>query len=101
MVTPVALDSIGWRYYIVYCVIGACIPLSIYFFYPETMGRNLEELDLMFRDSPSVWATVRFANKRPIAMPQEFIAQHQEEKLGVERRSSVEEDSGAEKAAMA
>jgi hypothetical protein len=30
------------------------------------MGRSLEEIDLIFRDSPSVWATVRFARNRPI-----------------------------------
>jgi hypothetical protein len=29
------------------------------------MGRSLEEIDLIFRESPSVWATVRFANTRP------------------------------------
>lgn len=72
MVTPVALQTIGWRYYILYAVIGACIPISVYLFFPETAGRNLEEIDLMFRQSPSVWATVRFAKTRPIAMPQEF-----------------------------
>ena len=34
------------------------------------MGRPLEEIDLIFRESPSVWSTVRFANNRPIeAMP--------------------------------
>ncbi|CAG8039001.1 unnamed protein product [Penicillium salamii] len=34
------------------------------------MGRSLEEIDLIFRESPSVWATVRFANNRPIeSMP--------------------------------
>lgn len=72
MVTPVAIDSIGWRYYIVYASIAACIPMTVYFLFPETMGRNLEEIDLMFRQSPSVWSTVRFAKKRPVAMPQEF-----------------------------
>lgn len=30
------------------------------------MGRSLEEIDLIFRESPSVWSTVRFANNRPI-----------------------------------
>lgn len=30
------------------------------------MGRSLEEIDLIFRESPSVWATVRFAKQRPI-----------------------------------
>jgi hypothetical protein len=35
MITPVAIQDIGYRYYIVYTCIGACIPLSIYFLYPE------------------------------------------------------------------
>lgn len=73
MVTPVALDTIGWQYYIVYAVIAACIPISVIFLYPETMGRNLEEIEMMFKESPSVWSTVKFAKTRPIAMPQEFI----------------------------
>ncbi|KAL4879959.1 general substrate transporter [Aspergillus karnatakaensis] len=64
MITPVAIESIGYRYYIVYTCIGFCIPLSIYFLYPETMGRSLEEIDLIFRESPSVLATVRYAKRR-------------------------------------
>ncbi|KAL7624577.1 hypothetical protein AAE478_006144 [Parahypoxylon ruwenzoriense] len=72
MVTPVAIYTIGWQYYIVFAVVAACIPVSVYFLFPETMGRNLEEIDLMFKQSPSVWDTVRFAETRPIAMPQEF-----------------------------
>ncbi|KAL8294525.1 hypothetical protein RB597_007836 [Gaeumannomyces tritici] len=72
MITPVAISTIGSRYYIMYAVIAACIPLSVYFLFPETMGRNLEEINLMFRDSPSVWATVKYARNRPIGMPQEF-----------------------------
>lgn len=77
MITPVAINTIGHYFYIVFAVVGACIPVSVYFLFPETMGRNLEEIDLMFRDSPSPWATVRFAKTRPIAMPQEF-----DEKVG-------------------
>ncbi|KAI1341721.1 general substrate transporter [Xylariaceae sp. FL0016] len=72
MVTPVAIDTIGYQYYIVFAVIAACIPVSVYFLFPETMGRNLEEIDLMFKQSPSVWATVQFAKHRPVGMPQEF-----------------------------
>ncbi|KAM0324444.1 hypothetical protein ACHAQA_008226 [Verticillium albo-atrum] len=72
MVTPVAISTIGYQYYIVYAVIAGCIPISVYFLFPETMGRNLEEIDMMFRESPSVLGTVRFAKNRPIAMPQEF-----------------------------
>ncbi|KAI3401967.1 hypothetical protein diail_3941 [Diaporthe ilicicola] len=73
MITPVAIDTIGWQYYIVFAVVGFCIPVSVYFLYPETMGRNLEEIDMMFKDSPSIWATVKFAKNRPIGMPTEFV----------------------------
>ncbi|KAI0015241.1 general substrate transporter [Xylariomycetidae sp. FL0641] len=72
MVTPVAVSTIGWQYYIVFAVIAACIPMSVILLYPETMGRNLEEIDLMFKQSPSVWATVRYARNRPVGLPQEF-----------------------------
>ena len=92
MVTPVAINTIGWKYYIVYAVVAACIPLSVFFFYPETMGRNLEEIDLLFRQSPSPWATVRFAKHRPIAMPQEFAGN------GKGKVEQVETDSAVERA---
>jgi MFS family permease len=72
MITPVAINTIGWAYYIVFAAIGACIPISVYLLFPETMGRNLEEIDMLFRESPSVMATVKFAKTRRIAMPQEF-----------------------------
>ncbi|KUI55659.1 Sugar transporter STL1 [Cytospora mali] len=73
MITPVAIDTIGWKFYIVFACIGFCIPLTVFLFYPETMGRNLEEIDMMFRDSPSIWGTVKFARSRPVGMPTEFL----------------------------
>ncbi|KAL3460763.1 general substrate transporter [Aspergillus heterothallicus] len=66
MITPVALDTIGWRYYILYAVISACIPVTVYLFYPETMGRSLEGLGSVFRDAESVWDIVEMARKMPI-----------------------------------
>ncbi|KAF5026446.1 hypothetical protein F66182_1433 [Fusarium sp. NRRL 66182] len=84
MVTPVAIDTIGWQYYIVFAVIAACVPISVYFFFPETMGRSLEEIELVFKESPSVWSTVKFAKSRPITTPQEFLS-------GKEKASHMEE----------
>lgn len=65
MITPVALNTIGYRYYIVYAVISACIPVSVYFFYPETMNRNLEALNHVFRDASSPWQIVSMARHLP------------------------------------
>lgn len=83
MVTPVAINSIGYQYYIVYAVISACIPFSVYFFFPETMGRNLEEIELIFREAPSVWSVVKFAKSRPVATAQDILLSGKEEKAGV------------------
>lgn len=76
MVTPVAIETIGWQFYIVFAVIAACVPVSVYFLFPETMGRNLEEIDMVFRESPSVWATVRFARSRPALTAVEYAEKH-------------------------
>ncbi|KAF2171921.1 hypothetical protein M409DRAFT_63459 [Zasmidium cellare ATCC 36951] len=59
MITPVAIESIGYQYYIVFTCIGICVPLSVYWFYPETQGRTLEEMDVLFRDQGSMRAVVR------------------------------------------
>ncbi|KAI1780323.1 general substrate transporter [Hypoxylon cercidicola] len=75
MVTPIAIRSIGWQYYIVFAVVSACIPVSVYFLYPETMGRNLEEIDLMFKQAPSAWAAVQYEKQTRNTMPEEFEKQ--------------------------
>jgi hypothetical protein len=47
-VNPIALDSIGWKYYIVYCVWILVEIATVYFLFPETHNRTLEELSFMF-----------------------------------------------------
>lgn len=47
-VNPIALDAIGWKYYIVYCVWILVEITTVYFLFPETQGRTLEELSFMF-----------------------------------------------------
>nr|SIP56033.1 putative Sugar Porter [Yarrowia yakushimensis] len=67
MVTPVAFNSIKWRTYIIYACINVAMVPSIYFFYPETMGRSLEEIDLIFEDSNprTPWDVVGIARRLP------------------------------------
>ncbi|KAH0148825.1 general substrate transporter, partial [Aureobasidium melanogenum] len=43
MITPVAFDTIGYQTYIIFAVINAFIVPCVYFFYPETRLRSLEE----------------------------------------------------------
>jgi hypothetical protein len=39
-VTPIAFTDIGWRYFIVYCVLNATWVPIIFFFFPETKGEQ-------------------------------------------------------------
>lgn len=48
---PVAMTAITWKYYIVWCVVIAINFTLIFFFFPETKGRGLEEVAEIF-DGP-------------------------------------------------
>jgi sugar porter (SP) family MFS transporter len=48
MVTPIMVTNIGWGTYLFFAVINACFIPTIYFFYPETARRSLEEIDIIF-----------------------------------------------------
>lgn len=52
MITPVSFSSIGYKTYIIFAVINAFIFPVVYFFYPETAYRSLEEIDTIFRKTP-------------------------------------------------
>ncbi|KXS98241.1 hypothetical protein AC578_6274 [Pseudocercospora eumusae] len=47
-VNPIALDAIGWKYYIVYIAIIVTYGLTAYFYYPETRGHTLEQIATIF-----------------------------------------------------
>lgn len=48
MITPIAFNNIGYQTYIIFAVINAFMVPSVYFFYPETAYRSLEEMDTIF-----------------------------------------------------
>ncbi|KAK1778026.1 general substrate transporter [Copromyces sp. CBS 386.78] len=49
MITPIAFNNIKYQTYIIFAVINAFIVPVVYFFYPETACRSLEEMDMIFR----------------------------------------------------
>lgn len=62
-ITPVAIQSIAYRYYIIYAVIGALIPIMVLTFFPETLGLELEAIDVIFKKSSSPWTVLKTAKK--------------------------------------
>lgn len=64
-VTPVGFNTISYRYYIIFAVLNAAIVPTVYFFFPETNGRSLEEIDEIFLQSKSIWDPPRIARTLP------------------------------------
>ncbi|KAL8309982.1 hypothetical protein RB597_010002 [Gaeumannomyces tritici] len=47
-VNPIAMGAIQWKYYIVFCCLLLVLLLLVYFLFPETKGRTLEEIREVF-----------------------------------------------------
>ncbi|KAH7071184.1 general substrate transporter [Paraphoma chrysanthemicola] len=100
-VTPPGIENLQWRFYIIWTIfnfsfipIGTLIKLrtwptndmiAVYFLYPETAGRTLEDIDRIFHGHTPL---LIFRDKEAIAekRPERFIQQEREE---VRRNSSV------------
>lgn len=82
MITPIAFASIGYQTYIIFAVMyvrphfspttfelmphsNAFIFPVVYFFYPETAYRSLEEMDSIFRKCNSYFTAVKIARDEP------------------------------------
>ncbi|KAI2485050.1 Sugar transporter STL1 [Pyrenophora tritici-repentis] len=65
MITPPAFANIGYKTYIIFAVINAAMVPSVYFFFPETAYRSLEEMDEIFHKTTGAFDVVSVANNMP------------------------------------
>lgn len=52
-VTPLALEAISWKYFLIFLILDILYVVIFYFFYPETKNRTLEEIEAIFGDKVS------------------------------------------------
>ncbi|KAJ9139143.1 Lactose permease [Pleurostoma richardsiae] len=74
-VNPIGLDNVGWRYLITYCAWLAYEIVFVYFMFPETFGRTLEELAFIFED--------KHLADEAVAAVEKAVVHHDEGKAGV------------------
>ncbi|OUM52247.1 hypothetical protein BVG19_g1417 [[Candida] boidinii] len=72
MITPVAFENIGSYTYTIFAAINFLMVPTVYFLYPETAGRSLEEMDRIFAacDPWKPWDIVKIAEEMPYEEPQ-------------------------------
>ncbi|KAJ5826736.1 hypothetical protein N7447_003499 [Penicillium robsamsonii] len=68
MIAPVAFNSIGIYTYVIFAVMNGLMLFVVYFLYPETANRSLEEIDEIFENSNpwTPWDVVSIAHGLPI-----------------------------------
>ncbi|CAG8952453.1 hypothetical protein HYFRA_00001200 [Hymenoscyphus fraxineus] len=83
-VNPIAMNAIGWKFFAIYCGWIAFEFSFIYFLYPETSGRTLEELAFLFEDKD-------LAERAVIAVEKQI---HNDDMVGEEKQTVVHSERG-------
>ncbi|KAK9362935.1 general substrate transporter [Lipomyces starkeyi] len=52
--TPPAIENIGYRTYIIFTIFNACFLPIVWFWFKETKGLSLEDVDLLFADEQAL-----------------------------------------------
>ncbi|KIW28029.1 uncharacterized protein PV07_07719 [Cladophialophora immunda] len=97
MITPVSFSSIKWKTYLVFAVINAAMVPVVYFFYPETAYRSLEEMDTIFHKTKNIFTAVwtakhephRYGKRGEVLIDYEETGEHQRRLSSAARRGSV------------
>lgn len=84
-ITPIGIQSLQWRFYIIWTIFNASFVPIVYLFYPETADRTLEDIDRLFRDDPHIFV---FRDKDAISekRPLKYVEHYENERR---RNSSI------------
>ncbi|KAJ8116903.1 hypothetical protein ONZ43_g4331 [Nemania bipapillata] len=87
-ITPIGITNLGWKFWIVWTVTNTAFLPVIYYLYPETSNRSLEDLDDYYRQNPALIVT---KDREAISAkrPQRFVTREEEEMNENRRRISV------------
>ncbi|KAJ5966380.1 hypothetical protein N7481_013094 [Penicillium waksmanii] len=77
-VTPIAFNNMGQKYFYIFAAFNASIVPIVYYLFPETSGRELEEIDEIFTNTNSMFDVVKRAKELPKRQPNDVLM---EEKL--------------------
>nr|SIP56004.1 putative Sugar Porter [Yarrowia alimentaria] len=69
MFVPTAFKNINWKTYIIFGVFCVVMMIHVFLMFPETKGKSLEEIDIMWAANVPAWKT---ANWVPDYMPSHY-----------------------------
>jgi len=63
MITPIIINRLKWKAYLIFMATNLVFVPIIYFFYPETSNLDLEEVDFIFSESTNPVTVARRMQK--------------------------------------
>ncbi|XHG06838.1 hypothetical protein AWENTII_010015 [Aspergillus wentii] len=90
-VTPVGIENLGWRFYLIWVFFNwFSIPI-IYLFYPETSNRRLEDVDAVFKEGLRFWV---FLDREAVQVrrPERFVVNDQQEAEVARKEVKLDEE---------
>ncbi|KAK7047785.1 hypothetical protein VNI00_006113 [Paramarasmius palmivorus] len=109
-ITPIGISNLGWRFYIIWVVLNAAIiPVcglsvhenstyltrfaqTVYFFYPETANRQLEDMDRLYRENKNLVFVPRNKEAIQTSRPQRYIDAEEERSYAIAHDRVPESD---------
>ncbi|KAI0478253.1 general substrate transporter [Xylaria cf. heliscus] len=96
-VTPIGIQKIGWKFYVIWAVVNAVALPIIWAIYPETSNRTLEDLDAYYRDDPPL-LVIKDKDATCMRRPRKFVMAQsrdvEEVAMGGLGNRSIHEDKG-------
>lgn len=99
--TPPAFENIKWKTYIIYACFCAVMFVQVFFMFPETRGKRLEEIDQIWTQKVPAWKSGSWKPEVPILsdaeLGEKITAQHKEgnhNTRGLMTSSSEDKDHG-------
>lgn len=72
MFVPTAFKNITWRTYIIFLVFCFVMTFHVYFLFPETKGKTLEEISQMWDAKIPAWRTASWVPETPITREEAY-----------------------------
>ncbi|CUM48569.1 unnamed protein product [Debaryomyces tyrocola] len=85
MFTPSAFRNISWKTYFIFGIFCGCMFLHVFFCYPETKGKRLEEIGQIWEEKVPAWRSASWEPHIPILSDNELQI-----KMEVEHKESIE-----------
>jgi hypothetical protein len=90
MITPLGLEELNYKFYIIWAIFCCSFAPIVYFLYPETARKSLEEIDIEFRESPGILRG-RFRRSETIRSVENIVKENDSGVSAAEMKTTAEE----------